>query len=1011
MLQLLPLLMVPTWAEAGPEPASRPLTITEYMDLRFSEVPIQYETLEEYADRLGLTMEELAVRSQAYWDDATTFEYNRALNATEGEDDILDIGTTETATAGPEPFPYLVCRMRMADTDTDTESDTGTAMSGLAHMLAIDEAVSAAYESAGVAAPAPMMTTDVSNTLANTDDLYCAFARLPGAVAEALSCGDVAGGVECAVQPLLFSMKLMPDSIQTIVDAVRNYYDSTPEDKAISMAETEIPDEDEEATEAVEIIADGSETEFDGGPTPHPKPTPVLPSLDVLLCPGVVDEETIAKYGAGAGAGAADPEAGLIPQVPVIDIRDRATQWLLKTTGEQGTVATTKGLVSQYFYWTSDAAAQFREESGYTEPELAEFLGEMLDLAIETDLCTNVYENGLDWTGIFLPRTQIVHVDHIETASEDPVDQACILSLAVALSILPEVCAVEVTPINEPLNERAQWIVQSYKPDERPFFDAGITGEGQVVAVSDTGVDVNNCYFRDEGGDVPNVVPNENNRKIVQYWPHADDVDLRFGHGTHVAGTVLGQRDDGETGLAQGVAPGAKLAFCDIGNDKKDLLLPPNTELLATGRVDGMSTKAHIHSASWGSAINFYSFQARQFDDIIFGEEDLLVNVAAGNSGRFDALNTVGSPAVSKNILSVGASQSAPPGIDPKQDGPAYLADFSSRGTTGDGRMKPDLVAPGETILSAGARPGLPYSCDPPDGNLPRLGMGRDGLVWMAGTSMATPVTSGTAALVREYFAKGYYPDGVQGSGPAITNPSAALMKAVLMNGAQYISGVDNSPQLGIDTPAFPYDDAQGFGRVSLIDSLRLADKNDVRTMIWDREVIDNLSVKSYDVTIETPDDCETAQLRATLIWAEPGSTPGCRACLTNDLDLTAISHQDPATVYYPNGLSGPDRINNAERVIVSGASNGDTVTISVDAHNLSMETMTYALVATTVCIDGRQVADESSRPSKPPSPLDATSAGSGPVKVAAPLAVGLIVISCLTFLTSFAASMLHVLL
>ena len=76
--------------------------------------------------------------------------------------------------------------------------------------------------------------------------------------------------------------------------------------------------------------------------------------------------------------------------------------------------------------------------------------------------------------------------------------------------------------------------------------------------------------------------------------------------------------------------------------------------------------------------------------------DDLLVNVAAGNSGRYNEVNTVGTPAVAKNILSVGSSQSADDGettgVTPQQGGQEYVSDFSSRGTTADGRIKPDVV-------------------------------------------------------------------------------------------------------------------------------------------------------------------------------------------------------------------------------------------------------------------------------------------------------------------------------
>ena len=58
-------------------------------------------------------------------------------------------------------------------------------------------------------------------------------------------------------------------------------------------------------------------------------------------------------------------------------------------------------------------------------------------------------------------------------------------------------------PKIEEFNIEAQWIVQSNKEDESPWFDAGLTGEGQVVAVSNIGLDMDNCYFWDATGEVP----------------------------------------------------------------------------------------------------------------------------------------------------------------------------------------------------------------------------------------------------------------------------------------------------------------------------------------------------------------------------------------------------------------------------------------------------------------------------------------------------------------------------
>lgn len=81
--------------------------------------------------------------------------------------------------------------------------------------------------------------------------------------------------------------------------------------------------------------------------------------------------------------------------------------------------------------------------------------------------------------------------------------------------------------------------------------------------------------------------------------------------------------------------------------------------------------------------------RSRNFDQYMYENDDFLILVAAGNSGAGDAMNTVGSPATAKNVLAVGSHHSWGSSVPFGKLGPAFVSDFSSRGPTSDGRMKP----------------------------------------------------------------------------------------------------------------------------------------------------------------------------------------------------------------------------------------------------------------------------------------------------------------------------------
>jgi hypothetical protein len=280
---------------------------------------------------------------------------------------------------------------------------------------------------------------------------------------------------------------------------------------------------------------------------------------------------------------------------------------------------------------------------------------------------------------------------------------------------------------------------------------------------------------------------------------------------------------------------------------------------------------------------------------------------AAGNSGvDADAdgvidLGNVIVPATAKNIISVGASENNRPALtrawgpderfpadpiarDRRADAPWGLAAFSSRGYTLDGRVKPDIVAPGTYISSTKS---VFYTAVAGD------------YMYAQGTSMAAPLVAGAAALVREFLTRTMQ-----------IEPSAALVKAILANGAtelypgQYGPAGSITQEIKLTRPS----PQAGWGRVNLEASLFPVDPR--RTWYWDtsHDYTSSLNLLSTGQTATyTFELTSSAPVSITLAWTDYPGAPAANGALVNDLDLQVTG---PLTTYTPNhpGQRGPTR-------------------------------------------------------------------------------------------------------
>jgi serine protease AprX len=474
-------------------------------------------------------------------------------------------------------------------------------------------------------------------------------------------------------------------------------------------------------------------------------------------------------------------------------------------------------------------------------------------------------------------------------------------------------------------------------------------GEGEIIGVADTGIDSKHPDLKAHIIDMVSL-----GRKAT------NDTSDPVGHGTHVAGTIVG---DGiaSNGQVKGIAPGAKIFFQSLIDDKGSLA---GLELgLEDLFLQAYAKGARIHNNSWGSSTESrYTPYAAAVDNFVHEHPEMLIVVSAGNDGTGTAraekgyvgISSIGSPATTKNGITVGASRNkrttggyasstygkiwpekfpdAPTCNEPVSGDPDSVAAFSSRGPCDDHRMKPDIVAPGTDILSTKS------SLSPLNQFIG--GYQNQAYAFMVGTSMAAPMVSGAAAIIREFYRKKRL----------YATPSAALIKATLLNGTRKLTG-----ESAVHGNQFIPNPNQGYGMLDLLYTIPNEKNNfllEFRDSYGDPGIAFNTTGQVFTLKLTTT---KVSWIRVCLVYTDyPGRGT------QQDLDLV-IGLDETRVKWTGNiGINGKevyptleDRSNNIEVIRIDTAEPGN-YTIKVYAYSLYKGKQGFALVVTTSDLSGK---------------------------------------------------------
>ena len=514
-------------------------------------------------------------------------------------------------------------------------------------------------------------------------------------------------------------------------------------------------------------------------------------------------------------------------------------------------------------------------------------------------------------------------------------------------------------------NYNARWASDTGERDSfYATLDGRLTGAGQTSANADTGAnyitDSNGKaqrafadfyangrtkladYVQTVGGNTQDEMfvrtdNNTNHRKVAAYYDLGGDgyePSEASNHGTHTGGSIAADYADpnGNFGTyndpafgADGLAPGAHFIFQDVATGPDGGLgglpaagiilgVPDDLYDLYEQVYDGNPTVGDTVTNQYSSELHankIYSYDPEldarthnysigsiqpvldlgsgtSADRFVYDHEDFVIVSSASNDGP-GIFTMPGGPQTAKNALTSCASAG---GRQPMitLDSAAI---FSSHGLTLDGRLKPDVCTPGQIVVSP-------------------KGATNDADQYLQGTSMSSPVLTGLATLVRQYFADGYGPRPLTAGAVGYAagekrsahrfNPSSALVRAAIINSAERMRGWytgDEGTERSLDGQ-WP-SAGQGWGRVELANALYFQGGARRQFVADIRNTSANaleFSAQDYEIPVKAGEP-----LDIVLTWTDvPSVLVAGTSPLVNNLDLSVTGPD--GTTYVGNNFT-----------------------------------------------------------------------------------------------------------